>query len=113
MKGRLDVDDFIAAEMQQIEAGGAVPAKNGMRPSGIGSTAFKSVSTKPTFGISASKKPGGAFAKPGFAMMGGAKKTEGAPVISKANFNPTGAPPAMGLGRRRKQDDDFIDNELA
>ena len=84
----MNVDDFIASEMQQIEGSGADQSKPTMRPSVMGGTGSKSVTSKPNFGFSAAKKAGGAFAKPGFAMMGGAKKTAGAPVISKANFNP-------------------------
>ena len=109
----MNVDDFIASEMQQIEGSGAYQGKPTMRPSAMSGTGAKSVSSKPNFGFSAGKKACGAFAKPGFAMMGGAKKTAGgvAPVISKANFNPMGGQPKITL--KKKQDDDFIENELA
>ena len=88
-----------------------------MRPSAVGGTGTKSVTSKPNFGFSAGKKAGGAFAKPGFAMMGGAKKTAGggagAPVISKANLNPMGGQGKITLKKRAQPDDDFIENELA
>ena len=87
-----------------------------MRPSGMSGSGAKSLSSKPNFGISG-KKSGGAFAKPGFAMMG-PKKTVGAPsagppVISKASFNPVAGAPKMNFARKRQQDDEFLDNELA
>ena len=109
----MNVDDFIASEMQQIEGSGAGESKPTMRPSAVGGTGTKSVTSKPNFGFSAGKKAGGAFAKPGFAMMGGAKKTGGAPVISKANFNPMGGQGKITLKKRAQPDDDFIENELA
>lgn len=117
-----NVDDFIANEMKHIEdddgggGTGADQAKPTMRPSvGIGSSGVKSLTSKPNFGVSAGKKPSGAFAKPGFALS---KKptvvSGGPPVISKASFNPMGGgPPKMTLGRKRQQDDDFIKGELA
>ena len=103
-----NVDDFIANEMQQIEATGAPDqAKPTMRPSGMSGSGAKSLSSKPNFGISAGKKPGGAFAKPGFAMMGPKKTVGGAgagpTVISKGSFNPIGGggPPKMNFSRKR------------
>lgn len=112
----MNVDDFIASEMQQIEGAPGGESKPTMRPSAQGGTGTKSVTSKPNFGFSAGKKAGGAFAKPGFAMMGGAKKNNiggGAPVISKANFNPMGGQPKITLKKRAQPDDDFIENELA
>jgi len=97
MSGRFggNVDDFIASEMQQIDlagggngSGGAETSKPSMRPTGMSGSGVKSLASKPNFGVG-SKKSGGAFAKPGFAMMG-AKKTvvggAGPPAISKASF---------------------------
>lgn len=76
---------------------------------------MKNLSSKPNFGAALSKKPAGAFAKPGFAMMGGGSKvaSSNAPVISKANFNPVGNQLRIGLDRKRQADDNFIENELA
>ena len=77
MSGRFggnNVDDFIVNEMQQIEgaggasgSGGAEVSKPAMRPTGMSGSGVKSVSSKPNLGF-LSKKPGGAFAKPGFAI---------------------------------------------
>ena len=90
-----NVDDFIASEMAAI--GGdpsTASSKPSMRPSGMGASIGKSVTSKPTFGIGGGKKAGGSFAKPSFAMMGGSKKLGGAPstgpTLSKGSFNPMG-----------------------
>ena len=106
-----NVDDFIAAEMQQIDGGGGNSANPTVRssafakPTGLGS--------KPNFGIGG-KKSGGAFAKPSF--MGGAKKTVGGPTIipkSSVSGAASAAGPAKITLKRKQLDDDFIANEMA
>ena len=114
------MDEFIASEMQQIDAGGDAGAasKPTMRPSGAGvsGTGTKSVTSKPNFGMSAGKKAGGSFAKPSFAMKPGSKKTVltgpslgGPSMMSKGS---AGGVPKITL-KRKRDDDDFIENELA
>ena len=74
----------------------------------VGGSGTKSVSSKPNF-FSVGKKPGGAFAKPAFKMMGGASKkmgpgASGAPnMISKGPTLGGGGPPKITLSKR--QDD--------
>ena len=117
-----NVDDFIASEMAAI--GGdpsAASSKPSMRPSGMGGSIGKSVTSKPSFGIGGGKKAGGSFAKPSFAMMGGSKPKMGVgaptstgPTLSKGSFNPMGAgAPKITLKKRQQQEDDFIDSEMA
>lgn len=102
-----NIDDFIASEMQQIDGGGGAPiadAKPTVRPTATG-TGVKGLSSKPNFGFSGKKAGGGAFAKPSFAMGGGA------PTLKKTG--PTIVPKSSISGVKRKQaDDDFIENEL-
>ena len=69
--GRDNVDDFIAGEMANIDAAGE--NKPTMRPQVSGNGKQSVSSSKPNFGFSTGKKSGGAFAKPSFQMMGGAK----------------------------------------
>lgn len=109
--GRDNVDDFIAAEEANIAAQGE--NKPTMRPQ-ISGAGKASVSSKPNFGLSVGKKGGGAFAKPSFQMMGGAKtkvagsSATGPPIsLSKA-----GGPPKITL-KKKRNDDDFIEQELA
>ena len=73
----------------------------------VGGSGTKSVSSKPNF-FSVGKKPGGAFAKPAFKMMGGASKkvsgASGAPnILSKGPTLGGGGPPKITLSKR--QDD--------
>ena len=116
--GRDNVDDFIAGEMTNIEGGGE--NKPTMRPQMSG-TGQKSVSSKPNFGFSAGKKAGGAFAKPTFSMVGGAgakvklggSSAAGPPMsLSKAGPGIGGGPPKITL-KKKRQDDDFIEQEMA
>ena len=81
-----------------------------MRPTASG-TASKVLSSKPNFGISASKKEGGTFAKPSFAMMGGSKKVAGPDlIIPKANISGLGGGPARVTSNHRENDDDDLDD---
>lgn len=102
-----NVDDFIASEMAAI--GGdpsTASSKPSMRPSGMGGSIGKSVTSKPTFGIAGGKKGGSSFAKPTFAMMGGSKKmgagaVSTGPTLSKGSFNPMGGgAPKITLKKR-------------
>ena len=80
-----------------------------MRPSGP-ATGAKALSSKPNFGFS-SKKGGGAFAKPTFAMGGGGTKKTGPTIVPKANIS--GASGSLQMSLKRKQmDDDFIESEM-
>ena len=82
-----------------------------MRPTATG-TGSKALSSKPNFGISASKKEGGTFAKPSFAMMGGSKKAAGPDlIIPKANISGLGGGPARVTSNHREDDGDLDDNE--
>lgn len=60
-----------------------------------GGSGTKSVSSKPNF-FSVGKKPGGAFAKPAFKMMGGASKKMGSGASGAPNILSKG--PALGGG---------------
>ena len=81
----------------------------------MGGSGTKSVSSKPNF-FSVGKKPGGAFAKPAFKMMGGASKkmgsgASGAPNIMSKGPTLGGAGPPKITQSKRQDDIEQLNGE--